>query len=88
MQMGITDVVRGEDLLDSTPGQITLFNALGAVPPRFWHLPLKTNELGEKLAKRDGADSLQMLREAGQSPEQVLGQLAYELELIDAEQAA
>ncbi len=85
IQMGITDVVRGADLLDSTPGQIALFNALGAAPPRFWHLPLKTNELGDKLAKRDGADSLQMLREIGQSPEQVVGQLAHELELIDVE---
>ena len=81
IKMGITDVVRGADLLDSTAGQIALFNALGATPPRFWHLPLKTDESGEKLSKRDGSDSLQMLRDAGKSPEQVVGCLAHELGL-------
>lgn len=81
IKMGITDVVRGADLLDSTAGQIALFNALGATPPRFWHLPLKTDEAGQKLSKRDGSDSLQMLREAGETPEQVVGCLAYELGL-------
>lgn len=82
IKMGITDVVRGADLLDSTPGQIALFNALGATPPRFWHLPLKTDASGEKLSKRDGSDSLKMLREAGKTPEQVIGQLAHELDLL------
>lgn len=83
IKMGITDVVRGADLLDSTPGQIALFEALGATPPRFWHVPLKTDANGNKLAKRDGSDSLQMLREAGQTPEQVVGQLAFELGLVE-----
>lgn len=83
IKMGITDVVRGADLLDSTPGQVALFNALGAEPPRFWHLPLKTDADGNKLSKRDGSDSLQALREAGNTPEQVIGQLAFELGLIE-----
>jgi len=87
IDMGVTDVVRGEDLLDSTPAQIALFRALGATPPRFWHLPLKTDAQGNKLAKRDGSDSLQMLRDAGQSVEQVIGQLAFELGLIDRVEA-
>ncbi len=85
IKMGITDVVRGEDLLDSTPGQVALFEALGAEPPRFWHVPLKADAKGNKLAKRDGADSLQMLREAGEMPEQVVGKLAFELGLVDQE---
>lgn len=81
IQMGITDVVRGIDLLDSTPGQVALFRALGAEPPRFWHMPLKTDAAGNKLAKRDGSQSLLELREAGYQPEQVVGQLAHELGL-------
>lgn len=81
IQMGISDVVRGMDLLDSTAGQITLFEALGARVPRFWHLPLKTNTQGEKLAKRDGSDSMQRLRKAGATAEQIIGQLAHELAL-------
>jgi glutamyl-tRNA synthetase len=85
IKMGITDVVRGEDLLDSTPGQIALFEALGAEPPRFWHVPLKTDGEGNKLAKRDGSDSLQMLREAGKTPQEVVGQLAFELGLVETD---
>ncbi len=83
--MGVTDVVRGADLLDSTPGQIALFNALGAQAPRFWHVPLKTDAKGNKLSKRDGSDSLQMLREKGKTPEQVIGRLAYELGLLESD---
>lgn len=85
IKMGVTDVVRGNDLLDSTPGQIALFQALGAKPPRFWHLPLKTNKFGEKLAKRDGSDSLQLLRNTGTSAEQIIGQLTYELGIIEVD---
>ena len=85
IKMGVTDVVRGVDLLDSTPGQIALFEALGVTPPRFWHVPLKADEQGNKLSKRDGSDSLQMLREAGNTPEQVIGRLAFELGLIESE---
>lgn len=62
-----------------------MFEALGAAPPRFWHVPLKTDADGNKLAKRDGSDSLQMLREAGQTPEQVVGRLAFELGLVETD---
>lgn len=85
--MGVTDVVRGLDLLDSTPAQIALFRALGATPPRFWHLPLKTDALGKKLAKRDGSDSLLQLRDGGMTAEQIIGQLAFELGLTDGDEA-
>ena len=86
IDMRITDVVRGVDLLDSTPVQIALFRALGAESPRFWHLPLKTDADGNKLAKRDGSDSLLALREAGVSAEWVVGALAFELGLIEREE--
>lgn len=82
IEMGISDVVRGEDLLDSTASQIALFHALGAKPPRFWHVPLKLNKEGEKLAKRDGSESLQLMREAGSNAAEVIGSLSAELGLI------
>ncbi len=87
IKMGITDVVRGEDLLDSTPGQIALFEALGVEPPRFWHVPLKADAEGNKLSKRDGSDSLWILREAGKTSEQVVGRLAFELGLVETSAA-
>jgi glutamyl-Q tRNA(Asp) synthetase len=55
---GITDVVRGEDLLDSTARQILLQRALGVATPMYLHLPLVVNELGQKLSKRTGAAAL------------------------------
>jgi glutamyl-Q tRNA(Asp) synthetase len=55
---GITDVVRGEDLLDSTPRQILLQRALETTTPRYLHLPLAVNEEGQKLSKQTGAPAL------------------------------
>src|SRR5690606_34996347 len=55
---GITDVVRGEDLLDSTPRQIVLQQALGYVTPRYLHLDLVLDDSGAKLSKSEGADAL------------------------------
>lgn len=52
---GVTDVVRGADLLDNTPRQIVLTEALGARAPRYMHLPLVLNDRGEKLSKQQGA---------------------------------
>ncbi|MFU8804835.1 MAG: tRNA glutamyl-Q(34) synthetase GluQRS, partial [Bradymonadaceae bacterium] len=63
--MGITDIVRGFDLLDSTPRQIDLFEALDFPVPRFWHIPLMLDETGQRLSKRDGSESLRMLRDQG-----------------------
>ncbi len=80
--MGITDVVRGADLLASTPRQIELFNALGFRVPQFWHVPLLTNETGERLSKRDGAESIAALRDHGASPEHIVGQLAASVRLV------
>jgi glutamyl-Q tRNA(Asp) synthetase len=52
---GVTDVVRGDDLLDSTPRQIFLQGLLGKPTPRYLHLPVLRNEAGEKLSKQTGA---------------------------------
>jgi glutamyl-Q tRNA(Asp) synthetase len=52
---GVTQVVRGADLLTSTPRQIALQRALGYPTPQYAHLPLVVNEDGSKLGKRDGA---------------------------------
>lgn len=82
IQMQITDVVRGADLLESTPRQIALYHALGAAPPRFWHVPLMLDDDGDRMSKRDGSDSLRSLRNAGYSPEQVVGRLAASLDWV------
>jgi glutamyl-tRNA synthetase len=74
--MGVTDVVRGDDLLASTARQLLLYRALGLDPPRFAHLPLVLGEDGARLAKRHGALSLGELRSAGARPEEVVGLLA------------
>jgi glutamyl-tRNA synthetase len=67
-EMGITEVVRGADLLVSTARQILLFRALGWEVPRFHHCPLVTDEAGVRLAKRHAALSLRRLREQGRDP--------------------
>jgi len=67
--MGITEVVRGADLLVSTARQILLYRALGWEVPDFFHCPLVTDENGVRLAKRHAALALATLREQGRSPE-------------------
>jgi len=74
--MGVTDVVRGADLLHATPRQLELHRALGRRPPEFWHVPLLHDQTGRRMAKRDGSDSLQQLRARGLSAEEVTGMLA------------
>lgn len=74
--MEITEVVRGDDLVPSTPRQIPLHRALGFEPPRFGHVPLVLDADGKRLAKRDGSIKLSALREAGVSAEELVGRLA------------
>ncbi len=65
IEFGISHVVRGEDHVTNTAPQIQLFQALGAQPPAFAHLPLLTGAGGEGLSKRLGSGSLRELRERG-----------------------
>jgi glutamyl-tRNA synthetase len=81
--MGVTDVLRGWDLMDSTPRQIWLFQALELPVPRFAHVPLLFGPDGSRLSKRHGAISLAAIRSAGTRPEDVVGYLAYWSGLTD-----
>jgi glutamyl/glutaminyl-tRNA synthetase len=69
--MGITEVVRGADLLKSTARQILLFRALGLVAPSFYHCDLVRDEGGVRLAKRHDALSIRKLREMGWTQEEL-----------------
>jgi glutamyl-tRNA synthetase len=63
--MGVTQVIRGDDLVTSTPRQILLYYVLGLALPQFGHVPLVLGRDGKRLAKRDDAIKLATLREAG-----------------------
>jgi glutamyl-Q tRNA(Asp) synthetase len=93
LAQGVTDVVRGADLIDSTPRQIALIHALGGVVPTYTHLPVVANAAGEKLSKQTRAQAIpvdgeaarvgllwQALRFLGQRPEPSL-RLASQAEL-------
>ena len=74
--MGITEVVRGRDLLLSVPQQIYLHRLLGFTPPSFCHLPLLCNQEGQRLCKRDKSLDLGELRKT-HTPHQLIGLLAH-----------
>ena len=74
--MGVTSVVRGADLLSSTPRQIYLYRLLGLPQPEFAHCPLLLAPDGRRLSKRDGDDCLENLRLRYTAPE-IVGKLAY-----------
>ena len=74
--MGVTQVVRGEDLASSTPRQLLLYRLLGLPAPEFIHLPLLLAPDGRRLSKRDGDVSLENLR-ARYTAEEVVGKLAH-----------
>ena len=71
-QMGLTDVIRGDDHLYNTPKQLVVYNALGFTPPRFYHVALIHNEKGKKLSKRDGALDVMEYKAQGFLPEALL----------------
>jgi glutamyl-tRNA synthetase len=83
----VTEVVRGDDLLDSTPRQILLYRALGMSDriPRYTHLPLVVGPDGKRLAKRHGDTRLSAYRERGVPAERVLALLARWCGVADAE---
>jgi glutamyl-tRNA synthetase len=69
--MGVTEVVRGADLLKSTFRQLLLYRALGLSAPAFYHCPLVLDDQGVRLAKRHDALALRTLRKQGRSPETI-----------------
>ncbi|HUO09549.1 MAG TPA: tRNA glutamyl-Q(34) synthetase GluQRS [Phycisphaerae bacterium] len=75
--MGIDLVMRGDDLLSSTPRQILLYRALGWEPPKFAHVPLVIGADGKRLAKRHGESRIAQFRERGVSAERVVGWVAW-----------
>jgi glutamyl-tRNA synthetase len=89
LAMGITAIVRGDDLVSSTPRQLLLmrlWRSGGALPwaleretPTYWHLPLVRDSGGARLAKRTPGSTVRELRDAGISANAVVGQLAYGL---------
>ena len=74
--MGVTQVVRGRDLLDSTPRQLYLYRLLGARPPAYYHVPLLLAPDGRRLSKRERDLDLGALR-ARYGAEEILGRLAF-----------
>jgi glutamyl-tRNA synthetase len=74
---GVTEVIRGDDLVPSTPRQWLLYEALGLQPPCFSHVPLVVGPDGRRLAKRHGDTRLAALREAGVRSELLVGLLAW-----------
>lgn len=80
--MGVTEVVRGRDLLLSSAQQIYLFSLLHFDTPTFCHHPLICNEQGQRLCKRDKSLDLGVIRQS-HSPEDVIGLLSYHAGIID-----
>ena len=74
--MGVTEVVRGADLLSSTPRQLLLYHLLGLKPPAFYHFPLLLAADGHRLSKRNADAGLESLR-GHCTAEEILGKLAY-----------
>jgi len=79
LAMRITDVVRGVDLLASTPRQLFLAQKMGGAAPRYHHVPLVCDARGGRLAKRTPGAHVRALREAGVAPADILGELAFAL---------
>ena len=75
--MGITEIVRGRDLLLSTPQQLHLYRILGFPEPTFFHHPLLINENGQRLCKRDLSMDIGILREKHKNPDEIVGFLAF-----------
>ncbi|MBA2654941.1 MAG: glutamate--tRNA ligase [Gammaproteobacteria bacterium] len=75
LDMKITHVIRGDDHINNTPRQINIFNALGATPPLYAHVPMILGADGKRLSKRHGAVSVLQYRDEGYLPEALLNYL-------------
>ncbi|HYA20082.1 MAG TPA: glutamate--tRNA ligase, partial [Burkholderiales bacterium] len=76
LDMGITHVIRGDDHVNNTPRQVNILKALGAVLPKYAHVPMITGADGERLSKRHGAVSVMQYRDDGYLPEALTNYLA------------
>ena len=74
--MGITEVIRGDDHINNTPRQINLYQAIGAPVPAFGHMPMILDEAGAKLSKRTGAADVMQYKDAGYLPDALINYLA------------
>ena len=74
---GVDLVIRGEDILPSTARQILLFQALDATVPAYFHHPLLCDERGENLSKRQRSESIEQLRDAGITAEEIIGRAVH-----------
>lgn len=86
--MKISEVVRGADLLTSTPRQLFLYEALGLRAPTFAHVPLLLGADGHRLSKRQRDLSLAAMRQKGAKPETIIGFLAYKAGIVPVYQPA
>src|ERR1700744_4521456 len=75
IDMGITEVSRGDDHVNNTPRQINIYHALGAAVPEFAHLPMILDQEGKKLSKRTNSVSVMEYRDAGFLPHALLNYL-------------
>ncbi len=85
-EAGVNQVVRGCDLLSSTPRQLWLYRLLGYEAPEYWHVPMLTDREGRKLSKRDADLDLGELKKH-RTPEELVGFLAFRCGLLDREEA-
>ncbi|MDR2387906.1 MAG: glutamate--tRNA ligase [Deltaproteobacteria bacterium] len=76
IDMGITEVIRGDDHVNNTPRQILLYRAFGANPPNFGHLPMILGADKSRLSKRHGATSVMAYHDLGYLPEALVNYLA------------
>jgi len=81
---GVTEVVRGCDLLSSTPAQIWLYRQFGYIPPKFYHVPLLVAPDGRRLSKREKDLDLAYLKEHF-TPQELIGKLAFASHLADSD---
>ena len=86
LEQGVTQVVRGDDLLASSPRQAWLARALGGTEPEYAHVGLVTNAVGARLAKRDGVVTLADLAAQGWTPARVLSVIGHSLGLCEADE--
>ena len=74
--MGITEIIRGHDLLETTAQQMYLYRTLHAEPPCYGHAPLLIDNDGHRLSKRQKSITVKELRDMGWTAERILGELA------------